>query len=136
MCVIWVICFVTLKRSGRSFCWTGACLGENKACLSPQRHHGGPAAPGPGRAGRLLARRRSARLSAGEDLPRGALLPEAARREQREQGDPGPGHLRLHLPHADGNTQLVKNPPAVWETWVRSIHGLGRSPGEGNGYPL
>ena len=35
--------------------------------------------------------------------------------------------------------QLVKNLPAMRETWVRSlgsIPGLGRSPGEGNGYPL
>ena len=31
--------------------------------------------------------------------------------------------------------QLVKNPPAMRETWV-SIPGLGRSPGEGSGYPL
>ena len=31
--------------------------------------------------------------------------------------------------------QLVKNLPAMRETWV-SIPGLGRSPGEGNGYPL
>ena len=30
--------------------------------------------------------------------------------------------------------QLVKNPPAMQETWVWSL-GLGRSPGEGNGYP-
>ena len=81
------------------------CLGENKDYLSPQRRHGGPAAPGPGRAGPLLARRRSARLSAGEDLSCRPLLPEAARGEQREQGDPGPGRLRLHLPHADGNTR-------------------------------
>ena len=29
--------------------------------------------------------------------------------------------------------QLVKNPPAMWETWVRS---LGLVPGEGKGYPL
>ena len=29
---------------------------------------------------------------------------------------------------------IVKNPPAMWETWVRS--GLGRSPGEGKSYPL
>ena len=28
--------------------------------------------------------------------------------------------------------QLVKNPPAMWETWP----GLGRSPGKGKGYPL
>ena len=32
-------------------------------------------------------------------------------------------------------TQLVKNLPAMQETWVRSP-GLGRSPGEGKGYPL
>ena len=31
--------------------------------------------------------------------------------------------------------QTVKNLPAVQETWVRSLR-LGRSPGEGNGYPL
>ena len=30
--------------------------------------------------------------------------------------------------------QTVKNPPATWQTWVRP--GLGRSPGEGNDYPL
>ena len=35
--------------------------------------------------------------------------------------------------------QLVKNPPAMRETWVGDlglIPGLGRSPGEGKGYPL
>ena len=35
--------------------------------------------------------------------------------------------------------QLVKNPPAMWETWVGdlgSIPGLGRSFGDGNSYPL
>ena len=36
--------------------------------------------------------------------------------------------------------QLVKNLPAMWETWVLgdlgSIPGLGRSPREGKGYPL
>ena len=31
--------------------------------------------------------------------------------------------------------QLVKNPPAMHETWVRSLV-LGRSPGEGRGNPL
>ena len=30
--------------------------------------------------------------------------------------------------------QLVKNVPAVWETGIDP--GLGRSPGEGKGYPL
>ena len=31
--------------------------------------------------------------------------------------------------------QLVKNLPAMWETWVRSL-GWEDSPGEGNGHPL
>ena len=31
--------------------------------------------------------------------------------------------------------QMVKNLPATQETWVQSL-GWGRSPGEGNGYPL
>jgi len=31
--------------------------------------------------------------------------------------------------------QLVKKPPAMRETWVRSLN-WGRSPGEGNGNPL
>ena len=30
---------------------------------------------------------------------------------------------------------MVKNPPAMQETWVQSL-GLGRSSGEGNGYAL
>ena len=32
-------------------------------------------------------------------------------------------------------TYMVKNFPAMQEIWI-SIPGLGRSPGEGNGYPL
>ena len=32
-------------------------------------------------------------------------------------------------------TQLGKNLPAIWETWVRSL-GSEESPGEGNVYPL
>ena len=32
--------------------------------------------------------------------------------------------------------QLVKNLPAIWETWVGKIPGLGRSPGERKGYPF
>ena len=32
--------------------------------------------------------------------------------------------------------QLVKNPPAMWETCLGSIPGLGKPPGEGNSYPL
>ena len=31
--------------------------------------------------------------------------------------------------------QMVKNPAALWETWVRSL-GWDDFPGEGNGYPL
>ena len=31
--------------------------------------------------------------------------------------------------------QLVKNPPAMWGD-LGLVPGLGRSPGEGNGYPL
>ena len=31
--------------------------------------------------------------------------------------------------------QMVKNPPAKWETWVQFL-GWEDSPGEGNGYPL
>jgi len=31
--------------------------------------------------------------------------------------------------------QLVKNPPAMRETWI-SVPGLGKSPGEKKGYPL
>ena len=31
--------------------------------------------------------------------------------------------------------QLVKNPPAMWETWVLSLD-WGDSPGEGKAYPL
>ena len=31
--------------------------------------------------------------------------------------------------------QLVKNLPAMWETWVQSL-GLEESPGEGKVYPL
>ena len=61
-------------------------------------------------------------------------------------GDPGsiPGLGRsagegigypLQYSSASSMAQLVKNPPAMWETWG-SIPGLGRSPGEGKGYPL
>ena len=50
----------------------------------------------------------------------------------------------LQYPWASLVAQLVKNPPAKWETWVQSrgwedlgsVLGLGRSSGEGKGYPL
>ena len=32
--------------------------------------------------------------------------------------------------------QLIQNPPAMWETWIHSIPGLARSPGERKGYSL
>ena len=32
--------------------------------------------------------------------------------------------------------QMAKKLPAMWESWVQSLGWLGRSPGEGNGYPL
>ena len=32
--------------------------------------------------------------------------------------------------------QMAKKRPAMWESWVQSLGWLGRSPGEGNGYPL
>ena len=41
----------------------------------------------------------------------------------------------IHVSWASLVAQLVKNSPAVWETWVRSL-ALGRSPEEGKGYPL
>ena len=31
---------------------------------------------------------------------------------------------------------MVKNPPAIWGTWIQSLGSLGRSPGEGKGFPL
>jgi len=41
----------------------------------------------------------------------------------------------LHRVHrASLVAQMIKNLPAMQETWVRKIPGLGRSPGEG--YPL
>ena len=47
---------------------------------------------------------------------------------------PGPFIRGFHDPRASLVPQLVKKPPAMWETWVRSL-GWERSPGEGKGYP-
>ena len=44
------------------------------------------------------------------------------------------GMLKSLLKHHSSNTLILWNPPAMWKTW--SIPGLGRSPREGNGYPL
>ena len=41
----------------------------------------------------------------------------------------------LSLLRASLVVQLVKNPPVILETWVRSL-GWEDSPGEGKGYPL
>ena len=41
----------------------------------------------------------------------------------------------LHGLSASLVVQTVKNPPAMWETWVQSL-GWGDPPGEGKGYPL
>ena len=51
-------------------------------------------------------------------------------------GSPGQGiGYPLQYSWASLVAQLVKNPPAMWETGS-SVPGLGRSPGEGKGYPL
>ena len=44
-------------------------------------------------------------------------------------------HFTLKVYWASLVAQMVKNQPAMLETWVWSLE-LGRSPGEGNGYPL
>ena len=45
--------------------------------------------------------------------------------------------MHTHIPHGKGfpGGSVVKNPPANARD-AGSIPGLGRSPGEGNGYPL
>ena len=57
------------------------------------------------------------------------LIPELGRSAGEGIGYP------LQYSWASLVAQLVKNPPAMRETWVRSL-GLGRSRGEGKGYPL
>ena len=77
---------------------------------------------------------------------RGFPYSSVDKKSARNAGDPGsiPGMGRSsgegigYKPQyswASLVAQLVKNPPPMWETWVRSL-GLGRSPGEGKGYPL
>ena len=56
------------------------------------------------------------------------LIPELG----RSTGE-GIGYL-VQYSWASPVAQLVKNSPAMWETWV-PIPGLGRSPGEENDYP-
>ena len=58
----------------------------------------------------------------------------------RSRRSPGEGlHYPLQYSWASLVALLVKNLPAMWETWVQSLGSipvLGRSPGEGKGYPL
>ena len=56
-------------------------------------------------------------------------IPGSGRSSGEEMGYP------LQYSWASLVAQLVKNPPAMQETWVQSLV-LGRSPGEGKGYPL
>ena len=50
---------------------------------------------------------------------------------------PFKNYLALSFLHqASLVAQMVKNLLAMWETWVQSLGWLGRSPREGNGYPL
>ena len=44
------------------------------------------------------------------------------------------GEISAEIFWASLVAHLVKNLPAIWETWVRSLDG--RAPGEGKGYPL
>ena len=57
------------------------------------------------------------------------MVPESV----RSLGE-GIGYL-LKYSWASLLAQLVKNPPAMWETWVPSL-GREDSPGEGKGYPF
>ena len=58
----------------------------------------------------------------------------------RSRRSPGEGlYYPLQYSWASLVALLVKNLPAMWETWVQSLGSipvLGRSPGEGKGYPL
>ena len=52
----------------------------------------------------------------------------------KQKGDKFTEHVLCSAP-APLVGQLVKNLPAMWESWVQSL-GLERFPGEGNGYSL
>ena len=58
-----------------------------------------------------------------------SLIPGSGRSAEEGIGYP------LQCSWASLVAQLVKNPPAMRETWVRSL-GWEDPPGEGNGYPL
>ena len=60
-----------------------------------------------------------------------SLIPRSGRSPGEELGYP------LQYSWASLVAQMVKNPPAMWETWdVGLIPGLGRSPGGGHDNPL
>ncbi|XP_069904649.1 transmembrane and coiled-coil domain-containing protein 3 isoform X6 [Oryctolagus cuniculus] len=84
-----------------------------------KRAPGAAACPAARRADPLLTGRRPASLSCPEDLPRGPLLPQAARRGQREQRNPRLGNICVRLPDADGHRAAGR------------LHGAGLLPGRG-----
>ena len=57
------------------------------------------------------------------------MIPGSGRSPREEMGYP------IQFPWASLVAQLVKNLPAMRETWVQSL-GLEDSPGEGKGYPV
>ena len=86
-------------------------------------------------------------------VTQGLTSPPAASDSHVPSNPPSPSHCRHLIPchfinHLHGHRYtehhtsaslvvlMVKNPPAVQETWLGSIPRLGRSPGEGNGNPL
>ena len=80
------------------------------------------------------------------NLLQGFLHSSVGKESTCNAGDPGsiPGSGRsggegighpLQCSWASIMVQLVKNPPAMWETWVQSL-GWEDPPGEGKGYPL
>ena len=71
--------------------------------------------------------------SAGKESSCSAVDPGSIPGSGRSPGE-GIGYL-LQYSWVSLMAQLVKNPPAVWETWVQSL-GWEDSPGEGKGYPL
>ena len=71
--------------------------------------------------------------SAGKESTCNAGHPSSIPRSGRLAGE-GIGYS-LQYSWASLVAQLVKNPPAMRETWI-SVPGLGKSPGEKKGYPL
>ena len=76
------------------------------------------------------------------DIPDSSVAEESACKAGDPDSVPGSGRYTgkgigypLQYSWASLVVQLVKNLPAMWETWVRSL-GWEDSPGEGKGYPL